>query len=81
MSGQMNLRIDEELKNQFQQLARQEGKSASEKMRELMSDYIKQRDIRSYVDDLWDRMSENFEDREITRDDIDEAIEQVRASQ
>ncbi|MFB6346981.1 MAG: ribbon-helix-helix protein, CopG family [bacterium] len=80
MSDQMNVRINADLKEQFQRLAQDEGKSASEKIRELMSEYIKERDISAYVGDLWERTSEKFEQKGIDKSDIDDAIKRVRSS-
>ena len=78
MNAQMNLRLDEKLKEQFQKLARQEGKSASEKLRELISDYIRERDISRYADDLWDRMEAEFSREGLGEEDIRKAINRVR---
>ena len=75
----MNLRLDDELKETFQNLARKEGKSASKKMRELISDYIRERDVSGYVHDLWDRMEAEFERKGIDERDVREAIRSVRS--
>lgn len=56
VSEQMIVRIDAELKGKLYKLARMEGKSSSQKVRELIRDYIQERDIGAYVDDLWQRI-------------------------
>ena len=56
MSTQMIIRIDPELKTKVNNLAKAEGKSISEVVRELLEDYVKDRDIGSYIDDLWKRI-------------------------
>ncbi len=45
MTTQMIVRIDREVKQRFSKLARVEGKTWSQMMRELIEDYIKERDI------------------------------------
>ena len=53
MATQMMVRIDPEVKSRFNKLARAEGKTTSQMVRELMEDYIKERDIGVYIDELW----------------------------
>jgi predicted DNA-binding protein len=55
MPTQMIVRIDPELKTKVNNLAKAEGKSISEVVRELLEDYVKDRDIGLYIDDLWKR--------------------------
>ena len=55
MPSQMIIRIDPDLKNKVNSIAKNEGKSVSEVVRELLGEYVKNRDIGSYIDDLWDR--------------------------
>jgi len=45
MSTQMIIRIDDEVKNRLNKLARLEGKTTSAMVRELIEKYIKERDI------------------------------------
>jgi len=52
MTTQMIVRIDSDVKDRFNKLARVEGKTSSQMVRELIEDYIKERDIGAYVDDL-----------------------------
>ncbi len=56
MTTQMIVRIDPNLKSKVNNFAKAEGKNVSEVVRELLEDYVKSRDINSYVDDLWDRI-------------------------
>jgi len=80
MSGQMMIRIDEETKERFQRLARMEGKSASEKVRELVENYIHKADISLVVDDLWARVGTRLRERKVTEDDVERAIRESRES-
>jgi predicted DNA-binding protein len=78
MSTQMIIRIDDEIKNRLNRLARIEGKTTSEMVRELIEDYIKERDISAYVDDLWNRIGKKLKSKGITPATIDKAIKAAR---
>jgi len=52
MISQMIVRIDAEVKDRFNKLAGGEGKTANQMVRELIGNYIKERDISANVDDL-----------------------------
>jgi len=78
MSDQMIVRIDPELKSKVSSLAKSEGKSISEVVRGLLLDYVRNRDIAAYVDDLWRRIGGKFASRGITSADIQKAIKAAR---
>ena len=79
MTTQMIVRINPELKNKVNSLAKAEGKSLSEVVRELLEDYVKNRDIGLYIDDLWQRIGDKLISRKIGPKEIHHAIKQVRA--
>ena len=79
MSTQMIVRINPELKNKVNSLAKAEGKSVSEVVRELLEDYVKNRDIGLYVDDLWQRIGDKLKSRKNGPKDIQRAIQEMRA--
>ena len=79
MTTQMIVRVNPDLKNKVNTLAKAEGKSVSEVVRELLEDYVKNRDIGSYVDDLWQRISNKLLRRKIGPKEIQRAIQEVRA--
>jgi predicted DNA-binding protein len=79
MTTQMIVRINPELKNQVNSLAKAEGKSVSEVVRELLEDYVKNRDIGLYIDDLWQRIGDKLTARKIGTKEIHRAIKEVRA--
>ncbi len=79
MSTQMIVRINPELKNKVNSLAKAEGKSVSEVVRELLEDYVKNRDIGLYIDDLWQRIGDKLVSRKIGPQEIQRAIREVRA--
>ena len=80
MTTQMIVRINPELKNQVNSLAKAEGKSVSEVVRELLEDYVKNRDIGLYIDDLWQRIGDKLTSRKIGPKDINRAIREMRAN-
>jgi predicted DNA-binding protein len=80
MPSQMIIRIDPELKNKVNNFARNEGKSVSEIVRELLDEYVKNRDIGSYVDNLWGRIGDKIKSKGFGQKDIEDIIRDVRAN-
>ena len=78
MLTQMIVRIDPELKTKVNNLAKAEGKSISEVVRELLEDYVKDRDIGLYIDDLWKRIGTKMTSRGLGPKDIRRVIREVR---
>ena len=79
MTTQMIVRIDPDLKNKVNRLAKAEGKSVSEVVRELLEDYVKDRDIGLYIDDLWQRIGDRLTARKVSPQEIQRAIKEVRS--
>ena len=79
MTSQMIVRMDPELKEKLARVSRQEGKTASQTVRELVEDYVEQRDISAHIKDLWNNIGAEFNEKGITQGDIDAAIKQARA--
>ena len=79
MKKQLIIRIDEELKSKFSKIARIEGKTASEKIMELVSAYTAENDFATAVDNLWDRISERIESSGFKPEDIDRKIKGTRS--
>ena len=80
METQMVVRINKETKKNFARVVRMEGKSASEKIREMINDYLSQNDLASVVDDLWERIGTKLRKKGVTGSDIEKAIREVRES-
>ncbi|NWF93281.1 MAG: ribbon-helix-helix protein, CopG family [Syntrophaceae bacterium] len=78
MTTQMIVRIDPEVKDRFNKLARVEGKTTSQVVRELIEEYIKERDIGTYIDDLWERIGGKLKSKGVGQRDIERAIKEVR---
>jgi predicted DNA-binding protein len=79
MANQMIVRIDPDLKDKVRNLAKAEGKSVSEVVRELLEEYVRNRDIGLYVDDLWERIGGKLTSRGIGLEDVQRVIREVRA--
>ena len=80
MATQMVIRIDEETKERFQRVSLMEGKTASEKMRELIENYVRKADLSQVVDDLWDRIGAKAQKNGVSVKDVDRIIRETRAS-
>lgn len=76
---QMIVRIDSKAKKKFSKLAKGEGKNASEVLRNLIDDFVKERDIESYIHDLWNRIGVKLNANNIGTKDISNTIREVRA--
>ena len=79
MSKQMIVRINPELKSKVANFAKSEGKNISEVVRELLEEYVKDRDISGYIDDLWERIGNKLKDRKVDTATIQQAIREVRS--
>jgi len=79
MTTQMVVRIDPKLKTKVSALAKAEGRRVGEVVRKLLEDYVRDRDIRAYVNDLWTRIGRNLVSRGVTPKDIPRVVKQVRA--
>ena len=80
MKTQMFIRIDSEMKNRLSKLARVEGKTTSQMVRELIENYIKERSIITYIDNLWNRIGGKLKAKGINQKDINRAIKESRKS-
>ena len=81
MSNQLIVKMDKELKDQFQELARREGRNISEIVRNLVKDYIQERDMSAYIDQLWMKIGDEMRAKDVTPDCIVQAIRDTRAAQ
>jgi len=78
MEKQMIVRIDTDLKERLSRLARNEGKTTSQMVRELIRDYVKEKDIGAYIDELWSRIGAKLDARGVRPADIKKAIAESR---
>lgn len=79
MTTQMIIRVEPSLKNKVSNLAKSEGKSLSELVRELMENYSKERDMGAYIDNLWDAIGKKLSQENVKKSDIEEAIKLTRS--
>ncbi len=78
MSTQMIIRMDPELKEKLTKLARREGKTTSQMVRELIEDYVREHDISSYIDELWNRVGKKLRAKGVTPAAVRKTIRNVR---
>jgi predicted DNA-binding protein len=78
MNTQMLIRIDDEIKEKLGRLARKQGKSYSQMVREILGEYVRERDIEGYVDDLWLRIGRTLKAKKVKAGDVAAAIKAVR---
>ncbi len=78
MSKQLIIRIDPELKDRLFKLAQAEGKPASKMVRDIIAEYVKERDIGPHIDDLWAKIGEKLKAKGVTPRRVDEAIRASR---
>jgi predicted DNA-binding protein len=79
MATQMIIRLDDKLISRMQELARTEGKNASQVVRELVEAYVSERDPTAAIEDLWDRIGDKLQKRGAQKRHINRAIRQVRS--
>lgn len=76
--AQLTVRIDDDLKDHLQSLARREGKSTSDVVRGLVQRYVQNRDRGAALQSLWDQMKRNAEEAGTGPEDVEKAIRVVR---
>lgn len=74
MNRQMIIRIDEKIKDEFNKLARSSGQTTSQVIRELIENYIKERDATQHINNLWNRISNEIKKNKVAEKDIPELI-------
>lgn len=78
MTSEIIIRLDPDLKDKVTRLAQEEGKTVNEIVRELLEEYVHNRDIDSYVDDLWERIGKKLRAQGVTPGDVERSIQEVR---
>jgi len=78
MEQQLIVRLEEELKDKLSRLSRAEGKSTSQVVRELIEQYIVERDFSGYAAGLWQRIGAELNASGSTVADVPKAIRAVR---
>lgn len=78
MSVQIVVRIDAELKKKVSRFAMAEGKNASQVVREMLEQYVSDRDVGAYIDQLWDTIGQKFIQNGLHLPDVEQAIAKTR---
>jgi len=78
MSVQIVVRIDAELKKKVSRFAMAEGKNASQVVREMLEQYVSDRDVGAYIDQLWDTIGQKFIQNGLRLPDVEQAIASTR---
>ncbi len=78
METQVIVRVDPQLKKRVNSFAKAEGKTMSLVIRELLEGYVKNHDMSSYIDDLWNRIGSHIRKAGGTQKDIENVIREVR---
>ena len=76
--SQLIIRVDDDLKKKVSRFAMAEGKTASQVVREMLEQYVRDHDIGGYIDDLWNRIGLNLSEKGFGIDDVEQAISDVR---
>ncbi|HEA67555.1 hypothetical protein LCGC14_1953950 [marine sediment metagenome] len=78
MTSQLVIRIDKELKEKVSRLAMSEGKNASRVVREMLEQYVNDRDIGGHIDRIWNRIGQRLKQKGIGPDSVHQAIVDAR---
>ncbi|MBI4206912.1 MAG: ribbon-helix-helix protein, CopG family [Betaproteobacteria bacterium] len=70
--------MDPELKRKLNKFATMEGKTSSQVVRDLIEDYVKRRDVASYIDALWERIGKDLRSKGVAPADVTKAVRAVR---
>ena len=79
MTTQMIIRIDEALKKRATAAAKAEGRNISEVVREMLEEYVVNRDLGGVIDDIWGRAENRIRKAGFSASDVNGVIRKVRA--
>ncbi len=79
MAESILLRLDHDLRERVVQCARYEGKTVSQLIRQIIFNYVQERDISGHIDSLWVRIGKQLDGGSTPSQKIDRVIKQVRA--
>ncbi len=78
MTEQLLIRVNPELKRKLARIATMEGKTSTQVVRDLIEDYVKRRDVASYIDSLWERIGQGLRSAGAGTEDVAKAVREVR---
>jgi len=79
MATQILIRVDEDLKRKVQKLARAEQKSVTQKIREILYQYVEEHDIERSLKSLWKEIGEEIKKAGYKPSDVNRIIKEVRS--
>ncbi len=79
MAAQILIRVDEDLKRKVQKLARAEQKSVTQKIREILYQYVEEHDIERSLKSLWEEIGEEIKKAGYKPSDVNRVIKEVRS--
>ena len=80
MAEQLLIRVDPDLKRKLNKLATMEGKTSTQVVRDLIEDYVKRRDVASYIGILWGRIGQSLKSAGVGSAAVARAVRGVRRS-
>jgi hypothetical protein len=78
MTTQMIIKINAELKDKVASIAFSERKNLSEVVRELLENYVNERDIEGYIDELWSNIGKKMASKGVTLENVEYAVKKAR---
>lgn len=81
MAVQMIVRVEPATKQKLGHLARAEGKTTSQLMRDVIDVYIREHDPETHMEDLWARIQQSIEAGGHGPEDVGRMVAEVRQSQ
>ena len=78
MTEQLLIRIAPELKRKLSKMASLEGKTSTQVVRDLIQEYIRQRDLPAYIEDVWARIAADLASKGVKQSDVAKTIRAVR---
>ena len=78
MLTRMTIQINSKLKSKIEYIAKLEGKSAGKLVGELFEEYVRNKYIDYYIDDLWNRIGENLLKSDFNPDEVVRIVHEVR---
>jgi len=79
LSFPLLIRVDEEIKRKVQQLARAEQKSVTQKIREILYQYVEDHDIEKSLKSLWKEIGEEMKKAGYKPSDVDRIVREARS--
>ncbi|MBE0617200.1 MAG: CopG family transcriptional regulator, partial [Proteobacteria bacterium] len=77
MAVQMIVRVDPATKQKLGHLARTEGKTTSQLIRDALDEYLRDHDPETHIEDLWARIRQSIETRGNGPQNVERIVSEV----